>query len=332
MSQSIRWGILGTGRIAGEFAQGLQHAPGGKLVAVGSRGQGTAQAFARQHGIARVHASYQSLVEDPEVDVIYVASPHSTHCEHTLMCLDAGKHVLCEKPLAVNLQEANLMMDRARQQECFLMEAMWMWFVPLIQEARKRIAQGVIGQVRMIQADFGFRVDLNPEARLFNPHLAGGALLDVGIYPIAFASLFLGPPQQIVSLPSICATGVDEQSAFVMRHSSGALSIGAAAIRTRTSQSAWIHGTEGSIHFPSTFWKAQHLQIIRENHPPEILSMPFDGNGYQFEALEVHQCLEAGMMESSLMTHEQSRSFMQIMDAMRGQWQMRYPMEQPSSR
>ena len=203
MSTRIRWGILGTGRIAGEFAEGLQQLKDAELRSVASRKQETADVFASKYGAIKAHASYEQLATDPEVDAIYIATPHSLHCENTLLCLEAGKPVICEKPFAVNGRQVDKMIEVARRQKCFLMEAMWMRFIPLIREARRRVAEGMIGDVRMIQADFGFRVPINPEGRLFVPALAGGALLDVGIYPLAFSAMFLGEPKDIVSLPDL---------------------------------------------------------------------------------------------------------------------------------
>lgn len=327
MSKTIRWGIMGTGRIAGEFAEGLRHAPGCTLAAVASRRAETAESFAQRHQVPSAHSSYEALVNEPEVDAIYIATPHSMHCENTLLCLDGSKHVLCEKPFAINAAEVETMIHRAREKQCFLMEAMWMRFIPVIQKAIQWVQDGVIGEVQMVQADFGFRVPFQAEGRLFNPQLAGGALLDVGIYPIAFASLFLGNAQEIVSLPTMGATGVDEQSAYIMKYSSGALFVGSSAIRTHTSQSAWIYGTRGRIHFPNQFWKSQSFECHIDGKESQTVSLPYEGNGYQFEAMEVNHCLRSGLVESLIMPHAQSLALMQTMDAIRGQWGMRYPME-----
>ena len=182
------------------------------------------------------------LRADPDADVVYIATPHTMHCENTLLCLDGGKHVLCEKPFAVNESQVRMMIAKAQEKGLFLMEAMWMRFIPLIRELRKRLSDGVIGEVRMIQADFGFRVDFAPERRLFSPALAGGALLDVGIYPIEFSGMILGAPTEIVSMPTLGETGVDEQSAYILKHAAGQLSVLSSAVRTHTSQSAWIYG------------------------------------------------------------------------------------------
>ncbi|MEM7020485.1 MAG: Gfo/Idh/MocA family oxidoreductase [Pseudomonadota bacterium] len=327
MSTKTRWGILSTGRIAGEFAEALQQLDGAVLHAVASRQQQTADDFAAKYGASVAHPSYEDLANDINVDVIYVATPHSMHYENTLLCLEAGKHVLCEKPFAVNTEQTLVMIEAAQRKQQFLMEAMWMRFIPLIQEIRRRIEAGDIGDVRMIQADFGYRVPVNPEGRLFNPALAGGALLDIGIYPIAFSAMFLGEPSDVVSLSTLGETGVDEQSAYALKHARGQLSMLSSAIRTETSQSAWVFGTHGKIHLASQFWKAQEMTIYVNGQSPEQVSMPYVGNGYQFEAQEVMDCLNAGKLESDIMPHTESIALMRTMDRIRTQWGLRYPME-----
>jgi dihydrodiol dehydrogenase / D-xylose 1-dehydrogenase (NADP) len=318
---------MGTGRIAGEFASGLEHLEGAVLHSVASRTQSTASAFAEKVGAQKAHADYAGLAHDADVDVIYVATPHSMHAENSMLCLEAGKHVLCEKPFAVNTKQVLAMVEKARERQRFLMEAMWMRFIPIIHEARRRVDAGAIGELRMIQADFGFRVDYTPHGRLFNPNLAGGALLDVGIYPIALSTMFLGSPSDIVSLPTLGNTGVDEQSAYVFRHAAGQLSMLSSAIRTHTTQSAWLYGTQGRIQLGVQFWRAQEMTIFIDGKDPEQVSMPYKGNGYQFEAQEVMDCLSHGKLESDIMPHSESILLMQTMDRIREQWGLRYPME-----
>lgn len=327
MSTRIRWGILGTGRIAGEFAEGLQQLEQAELTAVASRKQSTADAFAAKYGAGKAHGTYEALAADPDVDVVYIATPHSSHCENTLLCLDGGKHVLCEKPFAVNESQVRMMIAKAQEKGLFLMEAMWMRFIPLIRELRQRLNDGVIGEVRMIQADFGFRVDFAPERRLFSPALAGGALLDVGIYPIEFSGMILGAPTDIVSMPTLGETGVDEQSAYILKHAAGQLSVLSSAARTQTSQSAWIYGEKGRIHLAKQFWKASQMDVFVDGKEPESVQCPYEGNGYQFEAQEVGECLLAGQLESSVMPHSESIRLIHTMDRIRQQWGLKYPME-----
>ena len=327
INRPIRWGILGTGAIAAAFATALRQVTDATLFAVGSRSQTSADDFAQTHDLIRAFASYAELAADPDVDVVYIASPHTAHFEHTMLCLGAGKHVLCEKPFALNSTQTEQMVALAKHNGLFLMEAMWMRFIPLIIELRRRVDAGEIGQVRMIQADFGFRAPRNPHSRLFNPELAGGALLDLGIYPLAFSALLLGAPTEITSLANIGTTGVDEQSAYVLKHEGGELSVLASALRTQTSMSAWVYGTDGRIHLPKQFWRAKEMVLYRNEMQPESIHLPYTGNGYQFEAQEVVDCLRAGKTESGIMPLRDSESLMGTMDTIRRQWGLAYPNE-----
>ena len=327
INRPIRWGILGTGAIAAAFATALRQVTDATLFAVGSRSQTSADDFAQTHDVVRAFASYAELAADPDVDVVYIASPHTAHFEHTMLCLGAGKHVLCEKPFALNSTQTEQMVALAKHNGLFLMEAMWMRFIPLIIELRRRVDAGEIGQVRMIQADFGFRAPRNPHSRLFNPELAGGALLDLGIYPLAFSALLLGEPTEITSLANIGTTGVDEQSAYVLKHEGGELSVLASALRTQTSMSAWVYGTDGRIHLPKQFWRAKEMVLYRNEMEPESINLHYAGNGYQFEAQEVVDCLRDGKTESEIMPLRDSESLMGTMDTIRRQWGLTYPNE-----
>ncbi|MFT7692526.1 MAG: dihydrodiol dehydrogenase / D-xylose 1-dehydrogenase (NADP), partial [Candidatus Latescibacterota bacterium] len=211
MTNTTRWGILGSGSIAKQFARGLADTPNAVLQSVGSRAQKSADAFADQFDIPTRHASYEALANDPEIDAIYVSTPHPFHKDNSILCLEAGKAVICEKPFAINAAEAEAVVQVARDQGVFLMEAMWSRYFPAMVKVKEWLDEGAIGDVRIVSADFGFRTGINPEGRLFNPALGGGALLDVGIYVTSFASFVLGPnPTRIQSLANIGETGVDE--------------------------------------------------------------------------------------------------------------------------
>ena len=216
MTNKFRWGILGAGNIAKKFCAGVQALADHELVAVGSRSQEKADQFGAQFNIPHRHNSYEALAADPAVDAIYVATPHPMHKDHSLLCLRHGKAVLCEKPFTINAAEAKVVIDEARRLQIFLMEAMWTRFVPAVVEAKRLIDEGAIGEVRMINADFGFRAGFNPASRAFDPALGGGGLLDVGVYPISLASMLLGRPNRIATLAELGQTGVDEQSAFIL--------------------------------------------------------------------------------------------------------------------
>lgn len=327
MSDKIRWGILGTGGIAHKFATGLTALSDVEIAAVGSRNQATADKFADQYSIPRRHASYEALARDPDVDAIYVSTLHNLHCENTLLCLDAGKPVICEKPFAINQGQAKRMVDRAREKKVFLMEAMWTRFLPALVRAREIIAAGTLGELRMVVADFGFRTSVNAEGRLFNPDNGGGALLDVGIYPISLASMLFGAPASIVSQAQLgTTTGVDEQSAYLFSYAGGQLALLTSAIRTNTAHEARIYGTDGMIRIPD-WWHAKELTLTLNGKPDERIDLPFLGNGYNYEAAEVGNCVRAGKLESAVMPLDETLAIMGTLDSIRAQWGLKYPME-----
>ncbi|MFV9503970.1 MAG: Gfo/Idh/MocA family protein [Oscillochloridaceae bacterium umkhey_bin13] len=268
MSKPVRWGILGTGAIAHGFAQGLRVVPDARLAAVASRSAANARAFAQQYGNPRAHASYAELVRDPEVDIIYVATPHHRHAEDCLLVIEHGKAVLCEKPFAVNAQQTRMVIEAARRKQVFCMEAMWMRFIPAIRKAHALVSSGAIGEVRMLSADFGVNHQFNPQSRFFDPHLAGGALLDLGVYPIALASLILGDPQQITTQAARGSTGVDDQSAVILSYPGGKLAVLSASLRTWSPQEAVIMGSKGRIHIQAPFYRPSRLTLIRQAEVP----------------------------------------------------------------
>ncbi len=327
MTDKIRWGILGTGNIARKFATGLAALDDADLVAVGSRSQAAADAFAGEFSIPKRHAGYGALAADPAVDVIYIATPHSLHKDNMLLCLQAGKAVLCEKPFTINAEEAQAAITAARSRGLFLMEAMWTRYLPLMAEVRRLIAVGAIGEVRMVAADFGYRAPFNAERRTFNPELGGGALLDVGVYPISLASMLLGAPERIASMAELGETGVDEQSAMVLGYPGGQLAVLYTAVRTTTPQDATIMGTDGFIRIHSQWWVPKAMTLHQAGKAPKRIELPFTGNGYNYEAAEVHNCLRAGKLESEIMPLDETLAIMQTMDRIRAQWGMRYPME-----
>jgi len=327
MTTPIRWGILATGTIAHKFATGLQVCDDAELLAVGSRSQASADAFADEFDIPRRYASYEDLVTDPDVDVIYIATPHARHKENALLCLDHGKAVLCEKPFTINAAEARQVIERARAKQIFVMEAMWTRFIPLMVEVRRLVNEGEIGEVRMITGDFGYRAGFNPQSRAFDPALGGGGLLDVGVYPLSLASMLLGAPERIVSMAELGQTGVDEQSAAILGYPGGALAIIYSAVRTRTPQDATILGTDGFIRIHPPFWVPTAMTLYKVGAEPQHKEIPFEGNGYNYQAHEVMTCLRAGKLESDVIPLDETLQIMQSMDAMRAQWGLTYPME-----
>jgi predicted dehydrogenase len=327
----FRWGILGTGAIARRFVRGLRSLPEAEVFAVGSRSEASAAKFAEKNDIPRRHASYEDLASDPDVDVVYIATPHPFHAENATLCLRAGKAVLCEKPFCVNAAEAERVVEFAREKRLFIMEGMWTRFFPLMEEVRQVVSEGTIGEVRMLNVDFGFRADLDPASRLFDQGLGGGALLDVGVYCVSFASMVLGRPSGFVSLPHLGETGVDEQASVVLEHEGGRLANLCIGIRTTTPQEATIMGTEGYVRIHAPWWRPTSMTISRPGTEDETVESPVSGNGFDYEAREVMRCLEAGKTESDVMPLDETVSVMRTMDGIRAAWGLRYPGEEVAS-
>ncbi|UQA57592.1 Gfo/Idh/MocA family protein [Polyangium aurulentum] len=325
--KKIRWGILGTGRVAGLFAEGLARVDNAEITAVGSRTQASADAFGDRFGVPRRFASYEGLARCPDVDVVYVSTPHVHHHPNTLLCLRAGKHVVCEKPFTLDARQARELVACARERGLFLMEAMWTRFFPVMERVRSILRAGTIGEVRMLLADFGFSAPFDPAGRLFDPALGGGALLDVGVYTVSLASMVLGRPSRIAGLAHIGQTGVDEQSAFILGYPEGQLAVLSAAIRTATPRGATLVGTRGQIEIPMPFWSPPLMILRVEGQPEERIELPHAGNGYDYMAAEVVRCLLAGALESDRMPLDESVAIMETLDAIRAQWGLRHPGE-----
>ncbi len=329
--EKVRWGILGTGAIARQFVQGLNSVPEAQVLAVGSRSSASAQEFADRRSIPRRHASYDDLASDPDVDVVYIATPHPFHAENATLCLEAGKAVLCEKPFCVNAAEAERVVELAREKRLFIMEGMWTRFFPLMEEVRRLVSAGAIGEVRMLNVDFGFRADLDPASRLFDQRLGGGALLDVGVYCVSFAAMILGRPSGSVGISHLGETGVDEQASVVLEHEGGRLANLSIGIRTTTPQEATIMGTEGYVRIHAPWWRPKSMTIHRPGEESETVDAPVSGNGFNYEAAEVMRCLEAGKTESDIMPLDETISVMRTMDSIRAAWGLRYPGEEVAS-
>jgi predicted dehydrogenase len=316
-----RWGILATGRIAHDFARNLGEVPGAELAAVGSRSLESAEAFAREHGDSvRAHGSYESLVADPDVDIVYVATPHAFHLENARAAFAAGKHVLCEKPLTLNLAEAEAMVAAAGAAGRFLMEAMWMACNPVIRAVREGIAEGRFGTPRQVHADLGFVVKQPPTGRLFNPELGGGALLDMGIYPLTFAHLMLGPADHLVASATLSNQGVDLDVAVAGRHGD-AVSALTASMTSASPCTATIATTDGRIDVPAGFHAPAYATWTPSGGEPERIDglEPIIGTGLGNEAAHVQECLHAGRLESPLVPHAQTLTLIRQMDDVRRQ-------------
>lgn len=327
MADHIRWGILGTGAIAKKFAEDLQLLPDAKLVAVGSRSRATADGFGKQFNVPHRHDNYEGLASNADVDCVYIASPHPFHYEHSLLCLNAGKPVLCEKPFTINTAQAEELVALARGKKLLLMEAMWTRCFPLMQLLRQRLQESVVGELHLLTADFGFHADFDAKGRLFDPHLGGGALLDVGVYPVSLASMIFGAPEVVSGVAVVGQTGVDEQAAITLRYPRGQLAILYTSIRATTVCEAIITGARGRIRIHPPFWKPAKITITRDGRRDEVMEVPYRGHGYHFEAVEFMNCLRDGTTESGVMTLDESVSILRTLDQLRQQFGVKYPME-----
>lgn len=325
MTDTIGWGILATGKIARAFATDLRAVPDARIAAVGSRSAGSARAFADEHGDAstRAHDSYEALVADPDVDVVYIASPHALHLEHARLAFAAGKHVLCEKPLTLNTAEAEAMVALAREHDRFLMEAMWMACNPVIR------ALGDVerfGTPRQVHADLGFVVDRPATDRLLDPALGAGALLDMGIYPLTFAHLVLGEAEELRAVAHLSASGIDLDVAVVGRYPGGATAALTASMTSVSPRTATIATDRGTLHLPAQFHHPAYAEWVPQGGTPERVEgvEPLLGTGLGNEAAEVGRCLRAGLRESPLVPHAQTLTLMRQMDEVRRQVGVRY--------
>lgn len=362
MSVTIRWGIAGTGFVAGLFAKGLEDAAGARLVAVASRQRSRAEAFASRFGASRAHGSYDALASDPDVDVVYVATPHSEHRPHALMMLEAGKAVLCEKPFTLDAREAKEIIALARKKGAFCMEAMWTRFMPAAVELVDRVRGGALGELQSATFELGHPFAMDPAHRLFNPALGGGALLDLGVYGVSFGVWLFGPPRVVQSQVRIGSSGVDEHVTAILGHDGKRQSIIAASLCTRLSNGASIAGTSGwaelrePLYRPPAFrivpaprqplartshesdpsgatkiqgWADRAIRLLRlaakrdaSRREAGWMARPYRGNGYGYQAVEVMRCMRAGLLESPVMPLDESLIIMEALDAVRNNWKV----------
>jgi predicted dehydrogenase len=358
MSHPIRWGILGAGAVARLFGQGLQYLPDATLTAVASQSHDRLQEFSSVCRVERRYTDYESLVNDPDVDIVYIATTNQLHCRHATLCLGAGKPVLCEKPFTITAAEGREVIELARRQHLFCMEAMWTRCLPLMRALPELLKSGSIGDIRMLQVSFGSLPPFDRTNRFFSPALGGGAMLDLGIYLVSLAFYVLGTPESVVSQASVGKTGVDEQSAALLSYPSGQIALISCSLVTRLPTEALIVGTRGNIRIHSPVHRPRELTLTiypsslagnaaRENgfrsvNPSRLLSSfapllvavknrlhgrsagtiryPFEGNGYNYEAEEAMHCLRSGKLESPIMPLNETLEIMETMDTIRRQW------------
>jgi len=300
-SRIVRWGIIGPGRIASQVINDFPYVAGAEALAVASRSIERAQAFATDHGLARAYGSYAEIMSDQDVDAVYIATPHPQHYAIALAAVAAGKAALVEKTFTATVAGAEEIITAARQEQVFVMEAMWTRFQPAIVTARSLIDDGAIGEVRQVQADLGVDRPYDPADRLFDPAQGGGAMLDLGVYVVSFAQYFLGTPDRIAVNGSLTPTGVDAEAGVLLGYDDGRVATLLMSLKHHTPGAARIHGTKGWIEVPPRFHHPHRIVLCRKDQEPEIISRPPLGTGYSHELIEVTECIRAGRTESVLM-------------------------------
>jgi predicted dehydrogenase len=322
----LRFGIVGTGQMAANFAAELGALRGAGILAaaVASRRLAAAEAFAATHGIERAFGSYEELAADPDIDVAYIATPHVHHEAHTLLCLRSGKHVLCEKPLAINAAQADRMIECARANGRFLMEALWTRFLPAFRAARQLVVDGTLGRISLITGGGAFVPSGNGDQCLLNRELGGGVLLDAGVYYVSLVEDLLGPALRAQASGIIGSQGVDEQDQWLSEHADGAQAGCFVSLRTRRPPELEILGERGRLLLHAPVFRPTRLTLVRPGEADEVRDYPIEGSGYRYQALEVSRCVRAGLLESPEMSLAASRAVMATMDQIRAQVGMRY--------
>lgn len=327
----IRWGILGAGRIARKFASDLRLVDDAVLIAVGSRSRQSAEEFSKEFPVQYCHGSYRELAENPEVDVIYIATPHNLHRENTLLCLQNNKAVLCEKPFAMNARQAMEMINMAKERKVFLMEALWTKFHPHYIKMQEMISQGLLGEIKAVLVNFGFKPQAPVPARLFDPKLGGGTVMDIGIYNVFIAMSILGKPDQIEATMTPAPTGVDEQCAILFKYKNGAQAQLFSTFSSNLATEADICGTGGRIRLTSRFYEpSSNIEFYPERTDSrQIIPVPKEaGSGYQYEARHVNDCLRKGMTESDSVSFADTLLMMETLDKIRETAGIHYPADE----
>ncbi len=325
--QIIRWGIISTGNIANRFAHDLLEVDSAEIVAVGSRTQTAAEKFGDIYNIPKRYDNYEDVANDPEVDIVYVATPHSMHHANTIMCLNAGKHVLCEKPLCLNAEQAEDVINLARTKNLYLMEAVWMRFFPTISKVRDWIRTKRIGELRSLRASFDVNFPYDPDSRVFDPDLGGGALLDIGIYPINLAVMILGLPIRVLSKASRAPNGVDVSEAYIFDYADGRQAVLHATFQSEMPSEAFVGGTRGYIKIHNSFWRPSKVSLTCLNGESEEFNISTSNFGYQFEIEAVHADLQAGRSENKIMPLDETLAILRLMDDLRADWALEYPQD-----
>lgn len=324
MNRKIRWGIMGLGKIANKFASDLQLSGEAELYAVASRDMEKARAFGEKHHSQKQYASYQEMVKDPEIDVVYIATPHSCHFENTMLCLKHNKSVLCEKPMGMDSDQVRVMIQEARSRNLFLMEGLWTRFIPASEKLIELLSDKAIGDLLYIHADFGFKADFDPESRVFNKSLGGGSLLDIGIYPIYLSLLTLGLPTHMKAVARMTETQVDSYCSMLFGYENGAKAILESSIEADTPTVANIYGSKGYIKLHSRFHHSEKISLYQDDELKEEFDLKYQGNGYIYEIEEVNSCLRNNRIESSKLPHALSLDLITLIDQVKAKIGLSY--------
>lgn len=318
MGKTYNWAILGCGKIARKFAGDLKLLPNAKLYATSSRSIENAQSFASELGFEKAYGSYEEMVNDPGVDVVYIATPHSHHFEHALLCLNHRKAVLCEKAFAINSKEVGLMIEAARRNNTFLMEAFWTRFQPSFLKVLEIIRSGELGALKMVRSDFAFNAEYNPEKRLYNVDLGGGSLLDIGIYPVFMSLMALGKPSEIKTMARFCPTGAEEAIMMSFGYPGGEIASLVSSFASYSSTQTEFSFENGFIRLNRRFFTPTSLTYWKNWEEEKIITFEKgEGFGYELEAAHVMECLDDGKAESEWMPLSFSSDLMEILDWVR---------------
>lgn len=310
----INWGIIGLGKIAHRFASDLSLSENNVLYAVASRDLTKARNFSQKYKAVKYFNSYEELAKDPDIDVVYIATPHTFHFEHTMMCFKYGKSVLCEKPMGVDSNEVQIMIKEARSKNLFLMEGIWTRFIPAIEKFIGLLEQKVIGDIKFMRADFGYNAEFDPKSRIFNKSLGGGSLLDIGIYPIYLSMLVLGFPFNIKALARMTETNVDSYCAILFDYQNSAKAMLESTTEADTPIEAYIYGSKGYIKLHKSFHHTEKVSINRYGEKEEIIQLKYAGQGFLYEINEVNHCILNNEIESRKLPHSLSLDLIHLID------------------
>jgi predicted dehydrogenase len=326
--QSFNWGVIGPGNIANTFAKAIAPSKKGKILAVASRSKERAAEFAKTYQIEKTYSDYEKMLADPDIDIIYIATPHNFHYQQAKMCLEAGKHVLVEKPCTVNAEQMQILVELAQSKDLLLQEALWSRFMPSFSQLRQLLNEGIIGDIQYIQSEIGFAFQDRDKSRMVKAELAGGSLLDLGIYSITVSQFFLQEhPDTVTAMGQLTDQQVDGHVLANMHYPSGRFAQFTCSMLAQTSNTMRIVGAEGYINLPACFWDADKAEVFRENKLIQTIDIPHPVNGFEYQIEESMRSIEQNMLFSEVMSHRDSIGVLKVMDDIRKQIGVQFPLE-----